>query len=116
MSDKKDEFKFKGQGTLLKIDVFTAKSGKDIVSMIFKLDGNYPQFIPIKCFGGLAEQARSMEPLLKVSVTGRLGGREWNGKYYAEIVAESIEEVATERGAKHREEQAAHPEGDDSDF
>jgi single-stranded DNA-binding protein len=114
MSDK-DEFKFKGQGTLLKIDVFTTKNGKDIVSMIFEMGGNYPQFIPIKCFGGVAEQARALEPGLKVCVTGRLGGREWNGKYYADNVAESIEELPTGRMAKRGDEQEAQPLADDLD-
>jgi hypothetical protein len=105
MSDKKDGFKFEGQGTLLKIDVFTTKGGKDIISMIFEMSGNYPQFIPIKCFGGVAEQARSFEPGLKISVTGRLGGREWNGKYYAEIVAETVEELGGEVKKKAQEPQ-----------
>lgn len=43
-------------------------------------------------------------------MTGRLGGRDWNGKVFGEIVATQIEVVASKEqrtAGKHREESAS---------
>ena len=50
-------FTFQGQGTLLRVDTFVSRAGKPILTLIFEIKGQYPQFIPIKVFGRLAEQA-----------------------------------------------------------
>lgn len=89
-----DDFTFQGQGTLKRIDTFVSKAGKSILTLIFEIQGQYPQLIPIKVFGRLAEQASAWKPGSVLSVTGRLGGRDWNGKVYGDNVATSIEIVS----------------------
>ena len=89
-----DEFTFQGQGTLKRIDTFVSKAGKSILTLVFEIQGQYPQLIPIKVFGRLAEQASAWKPGAILSVTGRLGGRDWNGKVYGDSVATSIEIVS----------------------
>jgi single-stranded DNA-binding protein len=110
-----DEFTFQGQGTLKRIDTFVSKAGKSILTLIFETQGQYPQLIPIKVFGRLAEQAASWKPGSVLAVTGRLGGRDWNGKVYGDNVAISIEVVG---GAGEKDEDLppgndAPPIGDD---
>jgi len=51
------EFTFQGQGTLQRIDTFVSKAGKTILTLICETQGQYPQLVPIKVFGRLAEQA-----------------------------------------------------------
>ena len=86
-----DEFTFRGQGTLKRIDTFVSKAGKPILTLIFETAGQYPQLIPVKVFGRLADEAPSWKPGSVLAVTGRLGGRDWNGKVYGDSVAISIE-------------------------
>ena len=88
-----DEFTFKGQGTLKRVDTFVSKAGKSILTLVFETQGQFPQLIPIKVFGRLAEQASSWKQGSVLSVTGRLGGRDWNGKVYGDNVATSVEVV-----------------------
>lgn len=90
-----DDFTFQGQGTLKRIDTFVSKAGKSILTLIFETEGQYPQLIPIKVFGRLAEQAPSWKPGSVLAVTGRLGGRDWNGKVYGDNVAINIEVVGS---------------------
>jgi single-stranded DNA-binding protein len=92
------EFTFQGQGTLQRIDTFTSKAGKTILTLVFETQGQYPQLVPIKVFGRLAEQAASWKPGTVLSVSGRLGGRDWQGKVYGDNVANTIEVVS--EGAK----------------
>ena len=88
-----DDFTFQGQGKLKRIDTFVSKAGKSILTLIFEIEGQYPQLIPIKVFGRLAEQAASWKPGMVLAVSGRLGGRDWNGKVYGDSVATNIEIV-----------------------
>ena len=88
-----EDFTFQGQGTLLRIDTFVSRAGKNILTLIFEIKGQYPQFIPIKVFGRLAEQAASWKPGMVLAVKGRLGGRDWQGKVYGDMVANSVEVV-----------------------
>jgi single-stranded DNA-binding protein len=90
-----DDFTFHGQGTLSRVDTFVSKAGKSIVTLIFETKGQYPQLIPIKVFGRLAEQAAEWKPGMVLAVNGRLGGRDWNGKVYGDMIANSIETVDT---------------------
>ena len=110
-----DDFTFHGQGTLKRIDTFVSKAGKSILTLIFEIQGQYPQLIPIKVFGRLAEQAAAWKPGLVLVVTGRLGGRDWNGKVYGDNVATSIEIVdsAGEKGEGLPSGNDAPPIGDD---
>jgi single-stranded DNA-binding protein len=111
-----DDFTFQGQGTLKRIDTFVSKAGKSILTLVFEIQGQYPQLIPIKVFGRLAEQAASWKPGSVLSVTGRLGGRDWNGKVYGDSVATSIE-IVSAAGEKDDNtppgHDAAPPLGDD---
>jgi len=91
---EKSGFTFEGSGRLARIDTYTTKAGKDIVTMVLQVEGSYPQLVPIKCFGRLADEARDLTVGDIVEVAGRLGGRDWNGKVYADIVGERIDVVA----------------------
>jgi hypothetical protein len=84
-------FTFTGRGLFIRADKFVTKAGKDIITLILEVDGRFPQKVPIKVFGRLAETAGSLKPGEIVEVTGRLGGRDWNGKVYGDIVAETVE-------------------------
>jgi single-stranded DNA-binding protein len=88
-----EDFTFQGQGTLLRVDTFTSKAGKPILTLIFEIKGQYPQLIPIKVFGRLAEQAAAWKPGMILAVHGRLGGRDWQGKVYGDMIANSVEVV-----------------------
>lgn len=90
----KSGFAFDGRGRLDRIDTYTTKAGKDIITLVLQVEGTFPQLVPIKFFGRMAEEARSCKVGDVLEVTGRLGGRDWNGKVYADIVGESIEVVA----------------------
>ena len=87
------EFTFQGEGTLQRIDTFVSKAGKSILTLVFETKGQYPQLVPIKVFGRLAEQAAAWKPGTVLSVNGRLGGRDWQGKVYGDIVATGVEVV-----------------------
>ncbi len=87
------EFTFEGQGTLVRVDTFVSKAGKPILTLIFETQGQYPQLIPIKVFGRLADEAKAWTPGTVLFVTGRLGGRDWQGKVYGDNVAVSVEVV-----------------------
>lgn len=88
MSDKN---RFEFQGELSRIDTFTTNKGKQILTLVFELGGQFPQTVPIKVFGRLADRANEWKKGATVNVTGKLGGRSWNDKVYPDIVAESVE-------------------------
>ncbi len=114
-----EDFTFQGQGTLKRIDTFVSKAGKSILTLIFEIQGQYPQLIPIKVFGRLAEQATDWKPGMVLSVSGRLGGRDWNGKVYGDSVATNIE-IIDDAGEKGEEAPSGHdappPSDDDVPF
>ena len=108
-----DDFTFQGQGTLKRIDTFISKAGKSILTLVFETQGQYPQLIPIKVFGRLAEQASDWKPGMLLAVRGRLGGRDWNGKVYGDSVAISVEVVAAGGKDDGPPEMDGPPMGDD---
>jgi hypothetical protein len=108
----KDGFTFQGTGKIDRVDTFVSKAGKEIITLVFKIDGQYPAFIPIKFFGRLADEAKSFKAGDIVEVTGELGGRDWNGKVYGDIVGRTVECVAA--GAKA--ESAPPADGDPLDL
>jgi hypothetical protein len=112
-----DDFTFQGQGTLKRIDTFISKAGKPILTLIFETEGQYPQVIPIKVFGRLAEDAAAWKPGSVLAVTGRLGGRDWNGKVYGDNVAIHVQVVSTTDGPSGGvpPEDDVPPPGDDDD-
>jgi len=91
------------RGTYERTDTFVTKNGKEIVTLILGTDGQYPQLVPIKAFGRLVETAKECGKGDMVEVTGRLGGRDWNGKVFGEAVAETIEIVGGKHAAKQPE-------------
>jgi single-stranded DNA-binding protein len=113
--NRADEFSFQGQGTLKRIDTFVSKAGKSILTLVFEIQGQYPQMIPIKVFGRLAEQASEWKPGMVLAVSGRLGGRDWNGKVYGDNVANTIEVVggASEQDSGGPPDQDGPPPSDD---
>lgn len=120
------EFTFQGQGTLLRVDTFVSKAGKSIITLIFEAGGQYPQTIPIKVFGRLAEQAAAWKPGTTLTVSGRLGGREWQGKVYGDNVASHVEVMtddatgrrggAPDEGAGPPEREGPPPSDEDAPF
>ena len=94
MSNNTDDFTFQGQGKLKRIDTFVSKAGKPVLTLIFEIEGQYPQLIPIKVFGRLAEEAAAWKPGSVLAVTGRLGGRDWNGKVYGDSIAIHVDVVS----------------------
>jgi single-stranded DNA-binding protein len=113
-----DEFTFQGRGTLKRVDTFVSKAGKSILTLVFETQGQYPQLVPIKVFGRLAEQAANWKPGSVLAVSGRLGGRDWNGKVYGDNVANSIEVVsaAGDEGQGPPDSDAPPPGDDDVPF
>jgi hypothetical protein len=111
MSSKIAGFAFEGSGKVERVDHFATKSGKDIVTLIVEVEGKYPQLVPIKCFGRLADMTMGMQGKT-VSVTGKRGGREWNGKVYGDIIADTIEVIGAESKSAEKDEP---PPPDDSD-
>ena len=110
-----DDFTFQGQGKLKRIDTFVSKAGKSILTLIFETEGQYPQLVPIKVFGRLADDAAAWKPGAVLAVTGRLGGRDWNGKVYGDNVAIHIDVVnaVDDAGGAVPPEDDIPPPGDD---
>ena len=110
-----DDFTFQGRGKLKRIDSFVSKAGKPILTLIFETEGKFPQLVPIKVFGRLAEEATGWKPGSMLAVTGRLGGRDWNGKVYGDNVAISVAVVgaADDQGDGALPEDDVPPPGDD---
>lgn len=102
-------FTFQGKGVLSRIDRAATKAGKTIVTLVIEVGGKYPQLVPIKVFGQLAERSTEWTPGTVLEVTGRLGGRDWNGRVYGDSVAESV--VAVGDVAEPSKEE---PNGDDT--
>ena len=105
----KEGFAFSGSGTFRRTETFVGKSGKPMYTAIVEIKGQYPQSIPIKAFGRLADRLSELRPGDIIEVTGRLGGRDWNGKVYGDIVAETIEVIA----AGHPTDDTPPPPADD---
>jgi single-stranded DNA-binding protein len=113
------DFTFEGQGTLLRIDTFVSKAGKNILTLVLETKGQYPQLVPIKVFGRLAEQAAAWKPGAVLFIRGRLGGRDWQGKVYGDNVANSVDVVNTDDGAgppPDRDRDVPPPGDDDMPF
>ncbi len=106
------EFTFQGEGTHLRIDTFVSKAGKSLLTLIFETKGQYPQMVPIKVFGRLAEQAAEWTPGSVLSVSGRLGGCDWQGKVYGDIVANSVEVVTKSAAEDLRGPSGVEPPSD----
>lgn len=97
---QQNENLFKITARVERVDVFTTKNGKKIPTVILATDGQYPQVIPVKFFGHVAATTDSLTVGDVIKVSGRLGGREYSGRVYAENIGESFEVVT--RAEKQR--------------
>ena len=86
-------FEFEGTGTIEKIDIFTTAKGKKIKTLICKVDGEYPQYVPVKLWGRAAEETFQVGD--EVEIKGYLGGREYNGKYYGDITGRQVTVISS---------------------
>ena len=108
------EFTFQGSGVLARIDTIETKN-KPITVLILDTDperrSRYPQLVPIKVFGELAEEAQDWAQGTVLKIWGKLSGREWNGKVYSDITADKIEVVI--KGVQKASSLASLPSTDD---
>lgn len=88
--------RFEIRGDFNRIETFTTSTGKAIISIILDVpDGKYPQVVAIKCLGRTEEIARRLMPGSTVEVTGKLGGRDWKGRVFGDLIANTIECTGT---------------------
>ena len=106
------EFKFSGQGTLVSVESFDTKKGGKIYTLVLETDDKYAQFVPVKLLGRIAERIAEFGNGDLLAITGTLGGRQWNGKYYGDIVADTVE-ILTKADVPLVANPAAPPPGDD---
>lgn len=87
-----DGFSFEGQGTLERVDEFTTKGGKTILTLVVRVGGQWPQLVPVKVFDRCrgSDESDDWQPGVVLRISGRLGGRDWNGKVYGDIVASEV--------------------------
>ena len=106
-------FKFDGRGKLVRVETFTSKAGKPFHTLIVSVEGQYPQLVPIKVFGRLADCAGDWKPGDVLEITGTLGGRDWQGKVFGDIKAESVEVISGQREEPKGNPPAGPAPGDD---
>jgi hypothetical protein len=92
------DFTFEGAATVKRVDPFVSKNGKSMPTLVLETDGQYPQLVPCKAFRDMAEEVEALKPGQIVKVRCRVGGREWNGKVYADIVLEKLDVVGEADG------------------
>jgi single-stranded DNA-binding protein len=109
-----EENSFNVTGKVERIDTFTTKGGKDIHTLVIGTGGQYPQLIPIKILGRLAERIDEWHKGDVLAIAGRLGGRDWNGKVYGDNVATNVEVISeAQRELPATGNPASPPPGDD---
>lgn len=94
------EFTFSGLGTIERVEIKELNSGKTIKTLVVHTEGKYPQDTPITVFGKLADVDFHKGDV--VFIRGRLGGREYQGKYYPDVVAVEVDVIASNHEAKER--------------
>lgn len=79
--------KFEITGTLRMVERSVTAKGKNITKLIVDLPSKsqYPQVVPIDLFGRGADAAGTLRDGEEITVECEVGGREWNGKFYASI-------------------------------
>jgi hypothetical protein len=108
--------RFDLEGTLNRIEKFETKAGKTMLTLIVDVDkqSKYPKIVPVKIFGRTADAAGELRSGDILSITGRLGGRDWNGRVFGDIVAESIEVIAAGKGDAPKGNDELPPDDDGS--
>jgi len=113
--NKTQGFTFTGTGTLSRIDVFNTKGGKSIKTLVLEVqDGKFPQQVPIKVFGQLAE--RVFTPGDVMTVNGRYGGRDYQGKCYGDATAQAIEVIGRDESMAKTQAQGGAQSDQDVPF
>jgi hypothetical protein len=107
MSDETNRFDITAK--LNRVDTFVTKTGKKLLTLVMETGGQWPQLIPIKLLGRAAERADELGVGDVLQISGRLGGRDYNGRCFGDNVANSIEVVSK---AKHPESKGAVPAND----
>lgn len=90
------ENSFKLSGAVTDLRVEQTKTGKTVVKLSVGVDP--PAFmknasivnVPVTVFGRSAEQAKDLKVGQSVIVNGRLGGHEYNGRVYPDIIGDSF--------------------------
>jgi hypothetical protein len=100
---------FKFDGTVFAREVFQMRKGGKIITLIFH--DVKTSYVPIKFLWDLADTVADVKKGDNVQIVGHLGGREYDGKYYSEIIADSIE-VA---GKTENKKPETAPSADDDD-
>jgi single-stranded DNA-binding protein len=116
MSDEKNRFDL--DGTLKRIDTRQANNGKTYYTLIVETGGQYSKTIPVALFGKAAEMVDELSPGDVLSISGRLGGREWQNKCFGENVGLSVDVVSKAQRQQPLPTGAAGtpPEDDDTPF
>lgn len=99
---------------VLRVESSASKANKVFRTLITEADGKWKQVIPFKVFGHVAEVVGELDPGSMVKISGRLGGREWNGRVFGEMVAESIELLEQARPSEALDKPGNEPQPDDS--
>jgi hypothetical protein len=83
---------FELEGKVLRIETFVTKAGKSIPTVVISIpDDKFPAQCGIKFWGRTAEKAASLVPGTTINVTGKLGGRDWNGRTFSEVIGQAFE-------------------------
>lgn len=95
---------------ILPLQQGTSKSGKPWKSLVFVLDtgGQYPKKIPIKLFGESVDKF-PLQVGQEVTASLDLDGREWEGKWFAEIKAWDIVQTGAQPAAPAPQQVATAP-------
>lgn len=95
-------FTFKGTGRLKRVDKRTTANGKTVITLVCETDGRFPQVVPVKVFGRLAEKVGDWKPGMVLGIEGTVGGKEWNDKVFSDVLADAVV-VVDDKGVKKGE-------------
>ena len=103
-----DKMTIEFEGVLASVEKKTSAKGTAFANMVVDRSYDYKgetkhEPIPLTAFGDAAKTDAGDGDVVKV--TARVGGREYNGKFYAQLTATKIE--AVQRAAHPAPEQAA---------
>ena len=95
---------------ILPLQQGTSKAGKPWKSQMFVLEtgGQYPKKIPIKLFGESVDKF-PLQVGQEVTASLDLDGREWEGKWFAEIKAWNIVYAGAQQAAPSPQQVATAP-------
>lgn len=99
------------EGKVLRVETFVTKAGKSIQTVVIEIpDDKFPSQCGVKFWGRTAEKAATLAPGTTVNITGKLGGREWQGRTFSEVIGQAFEVIGEIPAAQG----SLVPEDDDS--